>query len=93
MTEILHNFYLRALRIIWKRTRAYLLRAFASAGYDIYTRALPVPVRLKIIRHARNNYVGKYQSCMFHNVGLIVHAPVYIWGSGACLPHDGGGRQ
>jgi len=33
-------------------------------------------VRVQIIRHARTHYVGKYQLCMFLNVGFIVHAPV-----------------
>ena len=37
-------------------------------------------VRVQIIRHARTHCVGKYQSCMFLNVGLIVHAPAGLWG-------------
>ena len=35
-------------------------------------------VRVQIIRHARTHCVCKYQSCMFSNVGLIVHAPVLL---------------
>ena len=29
----------------------------------------------QVIRHTRTHSVGKYQSCMFQNVGLIAHAP------------------
>ena len=39
-----------------------------------------VRVRVQIIRHARTHSVGKYQSCMFLNVGLSVHAPVVCVG-------------
>ena len=37
-------------------------------------------IRVHIIRHARTHYVVKYQSCMFLNVGLSVHAPVVCVG-------------
>ena len=39
-------------------------------GVELFLR-----VRVQIIRHARTNYVGKYQSCMVSNGRLIVHAP------------------
>ena len=34
--------------------------------------SLPAVDQVMITRHARTHYVGKYQSCMFLNVGLIV---------------------
>ena len=37
---------------------------------------LDLRVRVQIIRHARTDFVCKYQSCMFSNVGLSIHAPV-----------------
>ena len=35
-------------------------------------------MRVWIIRHARNHSVGKYQSCMFENVGLSVHSALGV---------------
>ena len=47
-----------------------------------------IRVRVQIIRYARTHSVGKYQSFMFSNVGLSVHAPVgmYVWPVGVGSP-------
>ena len=48
-----------------------------------------IRVRVQIIRNARTHSVGKYHSCMFSNVGLIVHAPVQSLIDRANATHQG----
>eukprot|EP01048_Picozoa_sp_COSAG05_P004978 COSAG05_NODE_285_length_12188_cov_539.399537_1_plen_65_part_00 len=51
----------------WQRIRMSSLSA---------TVIMNIRVLVQIIRHSRTHLLCKYQSCMFENVGLNVHASV-----------------